>query len=126
MCHKTQKFPAFEAGDELFQGYFAWFSSIGSHMGQQTCTAWRLIHLCRHKNAPLTVNFEYYTMRGGKKSREKPAFAENVGRRRLHGGTVFVLPECLGGHSVALFEQLCKISGIRKAAILRDGLHLQR
>ena len=35
MCHKTQKFPAFEAGDKLFQGYFAWCSSIGSHVGQQ-------------------------------------------------------------------------------------------
>ena len=48
MCHKTQKFPAFEAGDELFQGYFAWCSSIGSHMGQQTNTnvqfSWRFPH----------------------------------------------------------------------------------
>ena len=38
MCHKTQKFPAFEAGDELFQGYFAWFSSTCPHMGQETGT----------------------------------------------------------------------------------------
>ena len=36
MCHKTQKFPAFEAGDELFRKFFAWCSSIGSHMGQQS------------------------------------------------------------------------------------------
>ena len=33
MCHKMQKSPAFQAEDELFQGYFAWCSSIGSHMG---------------------------------------------------------------------------------------------
>ena len=44
MCHKTQKFPAFEAGDDLFQGYFAWFSSIGSHKGQpyQRINGWSL------------------------------------------------------------------------------------
>jgi len=35
MCRKMQKSPAFQAGDELFQGYFAWCSSIGSHMSQQ-------------------------------------------------------------------------------------------
>ena len=48
MCHKTQKFPAFEAGDELFQGYFAWCSSIGSHMGQQTSTNMFLFELFTH------------------------------------------------------------------------------
>ena len=48
MCHKTQKFPAFEAGDELFQGYFAWCSSIGSHMGQQTGTHMRFFSLFPH------------------------------------------------------------------------------
>ena len=48
MCHKTQKFPAFEAGDELFQGYFAWCSSIGSHMGQQTDTDILFFKLLSH------------------------------------------------------------------------------
>ena len=33
-----QKSPAFQAGDKLFQGYFAWCSSTHSHMGQQTGT----------------------------------------------------------------------------------------
>ena len=45
MCHKMQKSPAFQAEDELFQGYFAWFSSIGSHMGQQTNTDALLSHI---------------------------------------------------------------------------------
>ena len=52
MCHKTQKFPAFEAGDELFRRFFAWFSSIGSHMGQKPQAAGGLIRLFGHKNAP--------------------------------------------------------------------------
>lgn len=38
MCRKMQKSPAFQAGDELFYWHSAWFSSIGSHMGQQTGT----------------------------------------------------------------------------------------
>ena len=54
MCHKTQKFPAFEAGDELFQGYFAWCSSIGSHMGHETNTTRRLFSLFGHRKCPLS------------------------------------------------------------------------
>ena len=52
MCHKTQKFPAFEAGDELFRKFFAWCSSIGSHMGQQSNTTWRFFQLITHKQWP--------------------------------------------------------------------------
>ena len=55
MCHKTQKFPAFEAGDELFQGYFAWCSSIGSHMGQQSDGTRYLFRMFGHRTAPLSV-----------------------------------------------------------------------
>ena len=51
MCHKTQKFPAFEAGDELFQGYFAWCSSIGSHVRQQADIQLSFLRLC-HTNEP--------------------------------------------------------------------------
>ena len=48
MCHKTQKFPAFEAGDELFRKFFAWCSSIGSHMSQQTNADMQFFRLFGH------------------------------------------------------------------------------
>jgi hypothetical protein len=38
MCRKMQKSPAVQAGEKLFQRFFAWCSSVGSHMGQQTDT----------------------------------------------------------------------------------------
>ena len=55
MCHKTQKSPAFYAGDELFQGNFAWCSYIGSHMGEQTDVTGHF-QFCGHKNAPFHGN----------------------------------------------------------------------
>ena len=48
---KMQKSPAFQAGDELFRKFFAWCSSIGSHMGEQTDITGRF-QFCGHKNAP--------------------------------------------------------------------------
>ena len=56
MCRKTQKSPAFQAGDELFLGYFAWFSSIGSHMGQERNAAGCLVCLIRHSKRLLLRN----------------------------------------------------------------------
>ena len=53
MCHKTQKSPAFEAGDELFHRFFAWCSSVGSHMGQQTYGAGPFFRLIFHRKSPL-------------------------------------------------------------------------
>jgi hypothetical protein len=48
MCRKMQKSPAVQAGEKLFQRFFAWCSSVGSHMGQQTSTnirfSWRFTH----------------------------------------------------------------------------------
>ena len=56
MCRKMKKSPAFQAGDELFQGYFAWFSSIGSHMCQQSRTTWGLFRLILHSKSLLLCN----------------------------------------------------------------------
>ena len=56
MCHKTQKFPAFETGDELFRRFFAWCSSIGSHMSQQRNAAGTLILLVLHVKSLLLRN----------------------------------------------------------------------
>ena len=53
MYRKMQKSPAFQAGDELFQGYFAWFSSLGSHMSQQSGTAWGLFQRILHSKSLL-------------------------------------------------------------------------
>ena len=49
---KMQKAPIFPVGDKLFRGYFAWFSSIGSHMGKQADVTGRF-QFCGHKNALL-------------------------------------------------------------------------
>ena len=49
MCRKIQKSPAFLAGDELFYQVFAWFSSAGSHMGQQRNITGRFFLLFFHK-----------------------------------------------------------------------------
>jgi hypothetical protein len=52
MCRKTQKSPAFQAGVELFQGYFAWCSSIGSHMSDKTQIQRRFFVVIGHETSP--------------------------------------------------------------------------
>jgi hypothetical protein len=48
-----QKSPAVQAGEKLFQRFFAWCSSVGSHMGQQTNATGYLLRLFRHGAKPL-------------------------------------------------------------------------
>ena len=80
MCRKMQKSPALIAGDELFLEYFTWFSSIGSHMGQQSDTTWCLFLLFGHmKCPPLMNNFGYYTMKEGNSRGMKPRFSDFCG-----------------------------------------------
>ena len=66
-------------GDELFYSHPAWFSSIGSHMGQQAQTAWRFIRLFTHADGPPMDNYGYYTMGRGEKSIETDDFSKICG-----------------------------------------------
>ncbi len=69
---KMQKYPRlFRPGMNCFFGA-VWFSSGGSHMGQQPNTTWRLFQLFTHGKRPsLWKCYWHYTTGGDEKSRDK-------------------------------------------------------